>query len=81
MTEEVPSKVEMKEGAGHHKQGRGKRMEIYLLCRKGESGAHAGDKRKQDEFMQSRECQSFSRFVSQGYALTPTVRVSHGESA
>ena len=49
MTEEVPSEVDMKEGAGHHKQGRGKRMEIYLLCRKGESGAHAGDKRKKNE--------------------------------
>lgn len=49
MREEVPSEVGMKEGAGCHKQGRGKRMKIYLLHRKGERGAHAGDKRKQDK--------------------------------
>ena len=37
--------------------------------------------RRMNEFMKRRECQSFSRFVSQGYALTPVVRVSHEESA
>ena len=36
---------------------------------------------RMNEFMQKWERQSFSRYISQGYVLTPLVRVSHEESA